>query len=94
MEDVETLWKKCREFHGHACKGLLTGFLASLYASELLGLKRQEDEGVVCISENDACGVDAVQVVLGCTLGRGSLLFHMTGKAAYSFYDRAGGCSH
>ena len=93
MDDIHVLWERCRSFHGHTCGGLLTGFLAALYASQLLGLHAGSDEGIVCISENDACGVDAIQVVLGCTVGRGSLLFHMTGKQAYSFYSRESGKS-
>ena len=47
----------------------------------------------MCISENDACGVDAIQVILGCSVGKGNLLFHMTGKQAFSFYRRATGQS-
>ena len=93
MDDIHVLWERCRSFHGHTCGGLLTGFLAALYASQLLGLHAGSDEGIVCISENDACGVDAIQVALGCTVGRGSLLFHMTGKQAYSFYSRESGKS-
>ena len=91
--DILGLWKRCADFHGHVCGGLLTGFLASVYASSLLGLEFLSDEEVVCISENDACGVDAIQVMLGCTVGRGNLLFHITGKMAYSFYSRATGKS-
>ena len=50
-----------------------------------------DNEQVVCICENDACGVDAIQVMLGCSIGKGNLLFHMTGKQAFSFYNRATG---
>lgn len=91
--DKENLWQLCQSFHGHVCGGLLTGFLASLYASELLDLGISQDEEIVCISENDTCAVDAVQVVLGCTVGKGNLLFHMTGKLAFSFYSRETGKS-
>ena len=91
--DVNKEWQKCIDFHGHECKGLLIGFLASIYASEILGLTREKDEENVCISECDACPVDAIQVMLGCTLGRGNLLFHMTGKTAFSFYSRKTGRS-
>ena len=91
--DKEKLWQRCQSFHGHVCGGLLTGFLASLYASELLDLGISKDEEIVCISENDTCAVDAVQVVLGCTVGKGNLLFHMTGKLAFSFYSRETGKS-
>lgn len=53
------------------------GFQAALYAIELLGLEADEkgcisgDEELVCIAENDACGIDAIQVILGCSVGKG-----------------------
>lgn len=82
------LWEKCADFHGHVCGGLTIGFKASLLASELLNISFSEDEEVVCVAENDACGIDAIQCVLSCTIGKGNLLFHMTGKQAFSFYNR------
>ena len=93
MESKEILWKKCAEFHGHICGGLTIGYKAALYAIELLELTFADDEQVVCISENDACGVDAIQVMLGCSVGKGNLLFHMRGKQAFSFYNRKTGKS-
>lgn len=57
------------------------------------GHRRAEDEEVVCICENDACGVDAIQVMLGCTAGKGNLLFHLTGKQAFNIYERKSGRS-
>ena len=86
-------WQDCVAFHGHECGGLTIGYKASLYAIELLKLEFSADEQVVCISENDACGVDAIQVMLGCSVGKGNLLFHMRGKSAYSFYNRKTGRS-
>ena len=88
-----TRWEKCVAFHGHECPGLTIGYQASLYAMELLELTFSEDEQVVCISENDACGVDAVQVLLGCSVGKGNLLFHLRGKQAFSFFNRKTGKS-
>lgn len=87
------LWQKCVEFHGHSCGGLRIGYAAARYAMELLDIGFSDHEQVVCISENDACGVDAIQVLLGCSIGKGNLLFHMTGKQAFSFYHRATGRS-
>ena len=84
-------WNDCVAFHGHECGGLTIGYKASMYAITLLGLTFSEDENVVCISENDACGVDAIQVMLGCSVGKGNLLFHMRGKQAFSFYNRKTG---
>lgn len=91
--DEKTLWKKCAEFHGHVCGGLAIGFKAALYATDLLGLNFSGDEEVVCVTETDACGVDAIQVILGTSVGKGNLLFHMTGKQAFSFYNRTTGKS-
>jgi len=88
-----TNWEKCAAFHGHECVGLTIGYKAALYAIDLLGLTFSADEDIVCISENDACGVDAIQVLLGCTAGKGNLLFHMRGKSAYNFYNRTTGKS-
>ncbi len=87
------LWEKCVAFHGHSCGGLTIGYKAALLAIRELGITFSEDEELVCISENDACGVDAIQVILGCTMGKGNLLFHITGKSAYNFYDRKSGKS-
>ena len=89
----QQLWDACVAFHGHACGGLTIGYKAAVYAMELLGLTRAEDEAMVCITENDACGVDAIQVILGCTVGKGNLLFHLRGKQAFSFYERNSGRS-
>lgn len=86
-------WNDCVAFHGHACGGLTIGYKVSLYAAELLELDFSDDEQLVCISENDACSVDAVQVMLGCSIGKGNLLFHLRGKQAYSFYNRKTGRS-
>lgn len=88
-----TKWEKCVAFHGHACGGLTIGYKAALYATDLLKLSFSDDEQVVCICENDACGVDAIQVLLGCSIGKGNLLFHMRGKQAFSFYNRKTGKS-
>ena len=86
-------WQDCVAFHGHECGGLTIGYKASLYAIELLELEFSDDEQVVCIAENDACGIDGIQVMLGCSIGKGNLLFHMRGKQAFSFYNRKTGKS-
>lgn len=61
----QELWKICVEFHGHECPGLAIGFRACEIAMEKLNLKFSKDEEIVCVTENDACGVDAVQVITG-----------------------------
>ena len=86
-------WDDCVAFHGHECGGLTIGYKAALYAAKLLDLAFSADEQVVCVAENDACSVDAIQVMLGCSIGKGNLLFRMRGKQAYSVYNRTTGKS-
>ena len=86
-----TDWEKCVAFHVHSCGGLRVGYQAAQYARQLLQVDVSDNEQLVCISENDACGVDAIQVLLGCSIGKGNLLFHVVGKQAFSFYNRATG---
>lgn len=82
------LWKKCIEFHGHECPGLAIGYRVCEIATQKMGLKFSSDEEIVCVTENDACGVDAVQVITGCTMGKGNLIYRGTGKMAFSFFSR------
>ena len=95
-------WLAAVRFHGHACPGLAIGCrmaLAAVLAFDLDAsfLTRTDaafrrtlspDEEVVCVAETDACCVDAVQLLLGCTLGKGNLLLRPRGKTAMSFYHR------
>ncbi len=89
----ETLWHKVATFHGHMCPGLAIGFKACEGAIEELGLDVSKlpavNEEVVCVTENDACGVDAVQVLLGCTYGKSNLIPRLRGKMAFSFFSYA-----
>lgn len=70
----EGLWEKCTNFHGHSCPGLAIGYKAAEAAIETMNIKFSEDEEIVCVTENDACGVDAIQVLLGCSLGKGNII--------------------
>ncbi len=78
-------------FHGHLCPGLLIGVRSALLARERLGINRSEDEEVYAIAENRACGVDALQVILGTTAGKGNLFFRDYGKQAVTVGNRSSG---
>ena len=80
-------------FHGHSCGGLAMGYKAAELAAKLLDLSFSEDEEVVCVTETDSCTVDAIQVLLGCTAGKGNLFVNKWGKNAFSFYNRKTGKS-
>lgn len=74
------------KFHGHACPGLAFGFRVSEAALEETG--RARDEELVAIVENNSCAVDAIQVMTGCTFGKGNLIFRDYGKQVYTFIKR------
>jgi len=78
-------------FHGHVCPGLAMGYRMTLGALRLLADTRADDEELVAVVENDACGVDAVQYLSGCTFGKGNLIFRDYGKQVYTFFHRASG---
>lgn len=73
-------------FHGHLCPGLAIGLRAGELALAEVGAASDED--VVCVSETDMCGVDGIQFLTGCTLGKGNLVLKDFGKIAFSFYRR------
>lgn len=87
----KNLWEKCVEFHGHECPGLAIGFKVSEAAKKKLNIDFSKDEEIICVTENDACGVDAVQVILGCSIGKGNLLYRDRGKQAFSVFNRSTG---
>lgn len=90
-------WNEAAKFHGHMCPGLAIGFKAVEGAIAELGLDESAfpviDEEIVCITENDACCVDAIQCLLGCTYGKSNLIPRLRGKMAFSFFTRTSGAS-
>jgi formylmethanofuran dehydrogenase subunit E len=82
---------KCIEFHGHVCPGVAIGFQAARLLMDRLGVGRAPDEELVATVETDACGADAIQVMTGCTFGKGNFLFKDHGKHAFSLADRKQG---
>lgn len=85
MSAGKTRWAQAVEFHGHSCMGLAVGFRVSEAALQALGSSRDVDEELVAVVENDSCAVDAIQVMTGCTLGKGNLIYRDYGKQAYTF---------
>ncbi len=89
--DKEALFQKCLDFHGHLCPGLTMGFQAAMAGMEFLSEARSQDEEIVAIVETDACGTDAIQVVTGCTFGKGNFIYKDYGKTAFTFFSRNSG---
>ena len=85
------VFQKCIDFHGHLCPGLSIGFRASQSGMEWLKTERAKDEEIVAVVETDACCADAVQVITGCTFGKGNFIYKDHGKMAFAFLNRDSG---
>jgi formylmethanofuran dehydrogenase subunit E len=89
--NIDMDYQQIVSFHGHDCPGLAIGYRMASAAMEELYASRSEDEEIVAIVENNACGVDALQCLTGCTFGKGNLIFHDYGKQVYTLFSRASG---
>jgi formylmethanofuran dehydrogenase subunit E len=85
---MEATYADIIAFHGHSCPGLAIGYRMAKAGLAFLAGSRSADEELVAIVENNACGVDALQMLSGCTFGKGNLIFKDYGKHVYTLYDR------
>jgi len=88
--------RECIRFHGHLCPGLVYGYRVAQEAGRLLGIDRmpdgqETDEEILVVAENDSCAVDALQVILGATAGKGNLIIRNYGRNAFTVADRRSG---
>jgi formylmethanofuran dehydrogenase subunit E len=90
MLDIPEDLARCVAFHGHICPGLVYGYLVAKEAMKLMNLGRATDEEIVAICDNDSCAVDALQVLLGTSTGKGNLIIRDFGKNAYTVLSRSG----
>ena len=80
------------DFHGHLCGGL--AFAYRVVGAALRELEIYGDSGkrlIASIETIDACGIDTLQVVAGCTMGRGNLKVLDYGKHSFTFIDKKSG---
>ena len=76
------------QFHGHICPGLLMGVRAAEFALQHLNVDPDVDEELLTVVETNSCGVDAIQAILGCTFGKGNLIYKDYGKNVYTVASR------
>lgn len=94
QKELESLWQKCVASRAMAAVALRSAFGQCCMRGSWFGCDSpSEDEKIVCVAETDACGVDAIQALLSCTVGKGNLIFNLQGKNAFSFYRRSDGKS-
>lgn len=87
---ITDLYAEVIKFHGHECPGAAFGTRVAEIAASRLG-RHAKDNELVAIVEGSSCATDAIQVITGCTVGRGNLQHVNNGKKAYSFWRRADG---
>ena len=90
--DRARLLVKAAEIHGHFCPGVAVGVMAALYGLRSLGVETQVFDGIMedllAIVELNACFVDGIQAVSGCTLGNNALIYRDLGRMAVTFTRR------
>ncbi len=84
-------YQACIKFHGHTCMGVTIGYQAAKLGMKLLKEARAVDEELVTIVETDACCCDAIQILTGCTFGKGNFFYLDYGKMAFTFGSRSTG---
>lgn len=88
---LESLMEQAIAFHGHSCPGLTIGVRVCEAVKTDARLRAVPYGKLLCVTENNACGVDAIQCLLGCSIGKGNLIYHGSGKQAFSFFDYESG---
>lgn len=86
---IEEMYRRAVDFHGHECPGLTIGLRAAELCLREFGHNREVP--ITAVVETDMCGVDAIQALTGCTLGKGNLIHRDRGKMAFSFYRKSDG---
>jgi formylmethanofuran dehydrogenase subunit E len=72
-------------FHQHSCPGAALGVRVAEAAMSRLGIDQASSE-LVLLSETDACAVDALQVLTGCTYGKRNLIHEDNGRYVFTFW--------
>ena len=77
------------KFHGHLCGGVASGYALGKYAMELIGAK--PGDPLYAVVEFQNCMTDAIQMVTGCTTGKGNLVVRNLDKGAITLVKKETG---
>ncbi len=96
MIDPRTYLEAGQLLHGHKCPAMPLGLRVGAAAMNALGVDRAMDKQLVALVElGDAhcahCFADGVQMVTGCTFGKGNIKKLGYGKFGLTLVDRATG---
>jgi formylmethanofuran dehydrogenase subunit E len=85
---VNMTLKRVADFHGHICPELALGGKFCEFVQSLLEEGTLDDSGLSIISENTTSALDAIQVLLGTTVGNQRLMVMDYGKHNYTLLSR------
>lgn len=77
-------------FHGSLCPGLALGIQAARVALREVG-SHTADNPLVAVAETDICALDAVQALVGVTVGNRNLVVRDHGKIVFTFHRTSDG---
>ena len=86
--------KRIVDFHGHLCPDLVIGAKVSHYAQALVAGNGQASELGAVVAENCTSAIDAIQVLLGMTMGNRRLTIVNYGKHNYTLIMKGGQTSY
>ena len=87
---IHATFKRVVDFHGHLCPELVLGGKACQYAQKLFSSNGKPEGGLSIIAENSTSALDAIQIILGATVGNQRLKIMDFGKHNYTFIDKNG----
>jgi formylmethanofuran dehydrogenase subunit E len=98
MIDAREFLKAGQLLHGHKCPAMPLGLRAGAAAMNALAVARAKDKDLLAIVElgDDHCAhcfADGVQMITGCTFGKGNIRKVPYGKFGLTLVDRATGRS-
>jgi formylmethanofuran dehydrogenase subunit E len=96
MIDPKLFFEPGLMLHGHKCPAMPLGLRAGAAAMNTLGVERAKDKQLLAILElgDDHCAhcfADGVQMITGCTFGKGNIKKVGYGKFGLTLVDRATG---
>ncbi len=96
MIDPQAYLEAGQQFHGHKCPAMPMGLRVGAAAMNALGVERAPDGQLVALVElgDDHCAhcfADGIQMITGCTYGKGNIKQLNYGKWGVTLIDRASG---
>lgn len=93
MTDPKEWLEFGQKFHGHKCPAMPNGLRVGAAAMNALGVERTGDSALIAMLDlgEDHCATcfaDGVQVITGCTMGKGNIKKTHKGKWALTLIDK------